>query len=512
MKSGELFRDSGVVSVPTDIEIRGISCDSRRVKDGYLFICHRGSRTDGHDFAAEAQKNGAVLILGEHPTDGIENMLLTDSTRHAESVLWYNFTDRPTDGMEKIAVTGTAGKTSVSYLLRHILSAAGKKVGMISTVGVFSGNRRLKIGENGGSSVSDISGAMTTPDPEYFFRAASEMRDDGCETIVFEASSQAIAMGRLSAIKPNSVIYTNLSQEHLDYHLTMENYFTAKASLMNYADSAIINADDPWIGRLYEMFDGKKIIRCSANSANISKSEVCALKYTPRGTDGIEYIYYSRDAVFGIKTPLLGRYSVYNTMEAAACAINLGCDPITVKAALSDFRGVDGRLCKVQLPLLKHEAEAGQLPSIFIDYAHTPASLSAVLNTARGISGGRLIVLFGCGGDRDRTKRPEMAKAALSGADFTVITSDNPRTENPEDIIEDILTGVNGDASYTVIPDRREAIKYAVNISEAGDMLILAGKGHEKYEIDADGKHPFDEEELVCDAMYQKFGINRKNT
>ncbi len=507
MRAEELFRNTGL-EAPADVEITGISCDSRRVKKGYLFICHSGNRADGHRFAAEALANGAALVVGEHRVDGVPNMILTQSSRHTESLLWYNFTSRPTDCMTKIAVTGTAGKTSVAFILRHILAACGRKVGLISTVGVYAGEIKLDTGESGGSSVSDISGAMTTPDPEYFFGAAAEMRAAGCDTLVFEASSQAIAMGRLAAVRPDRVIYTNLSSEHLDYHKTMENYFAAKASLMESADFAIINADDFMIARLHGMYPDKNIIRCTADAENVSQSEVAALKYTSHGADGIEYLYYSAGAVFRIRSPLLGKYSVYNTMEAAACAISLGADPMTVKAALSDFHGADGRLTRVRFPLLKRESEMGLLPDVFIDYAHTPDALSAVLTAVRELSDGRVIAVFGCGGERDRTKRPMMARAALSIADHTVITGDNSRGEDPEQIISDILTGADAGGSFTVIPDRREAIKYAVNIAGAGDMILLAGKGHEKYEIDSSGKHPFDEEELAQSAMYRKF---RKN-
>lgn len=502
MRLCELFRDTGI-TLPEDVEIKGIACDSRRVREGYVFICHSGGRYDGHDFAPEAIQNGAAIVISEHPIDGVDGVIVTENTRRLESQLWYNFTDRPTDGMTKIAVTGTAGKTSVAFALRHILESCGHCVGLFSTVGVYACGREISVGENGGSSVSDISGAMTTPDPEYFFKSAEKMRALGCDTLVYEASSQAIAMGRLWALVPDIVIYTNLSNEHLDYHGTMEAYFEAKASLMERSGVAIINFDDEWISKIYDRFPAKRIIRVSADPDK--DSDVRAVKYRSHGADGIEYVYDSDSVVVGLKSPLPGKYSVYNTMEAAACAVHLGCDPMSVKAALSDFRGAPGRLERVAFRGLKREYADGLIPDVIIDYAHTPEAMRAVLAAVREVTKGRLIVLFGCGGDRDRTKRPMMARAVLSYADHTIITSDNSRSEDPNRIIYDIMAGVDGEKSFTVIPDRRDAIRYAVKISSAGDVVILLGKGHEKYEIDATGKHPFDESELVRGAMYEKF-------
>jgi len=504
MKSSELFGYTGI-TLPKDTDIKGIACDSRRVREGCVFICHSGTRYDGHDFALEAVKNGAVLVIGEHKIDGVDGVIVTENTRRLESELWCNFTSRPTDSMTKIAVTGTAGKTSVAFALRHILESCGRRVGIFSTVGVYACGEGLDVGENGGSSVSDISGAMTTPDPEYFFTSAKKMLERGCDTLVYEASSQAIAMGRLAAISPDIAIYTNLSNEHLDYHGTMEAYFEAKASLMERTEVAIINSDDEWISKIYDRFPDKRIIRVSADPARDIVSDIRAIKYRSHGAGGIEYVYHSDNVVVGLRSPLPGKYSVYNTIEAAACAIHLGCDPMSVKAAISDFRGAPGRLERVSFPKLKRKCEDGEVPEVIIDYAHTPEALRAVATAVREITNGRLIVLFGCGGDRDRTKRPMMAEAVLGIADHTVISSDNSRSEDPLRIIDDIVAGICGENSFTVIPDRREAIKYAVNISMAGDVILLAGKGHEKYEIDAAGKHPFDEAELVRAAMYNKF-------
>ena len=504
MKADELFADCRVTHSFGEREFTGVCSDSRRVKAGDLFLCQTGNRNDGHDFAAEALKNGAVGILASHPIPGIPEteLAMTDDVREAESRIWNRFCGRPADGMVKIAVTGTAGKTSVVFLLRHLFRAAGYSVGVITTVGAFSGDREVSLGQNGGSSVSDVPGAMTTPDPEFFFGAVREMRDDGCGALIWEASSQSLAMKKTAAITADCAVFTNLSPEHLDCHGTVENYFAAKAGLLGLTNAAVINADDEWIARLKAMAPGKRIVTCSADPAKVARCDVCALKIASRGPDGMEYVFFSERAVFRITTPLTGRYSVYNTMQAAACALSFGIDPMTVKEALADFPGVPGRMMRVHIP---GEGTDSRLPKVFIDYAHTPGALSAVLESVREWrSGGRLTVLFGCGGDRDRSKRPLMAHTAQRFADRVILTGDNPRTEDPDGILSDLRAGIDPAKPYTVIPDRAAAIRHAVLTAEEGEILLLTGKGHEKYEIRADGKHFFDEEALAREALAEK--------
>ncbi len=491
MTASQLFEGIDVNRIP-DSEFTGIASDSRRVRPGNLFVAIRGSRFDGHDFIRDALNRGACGVLAEHEVNGIDNLILTPSARAAESLLWYNFTGRPTDGMTKIAVTGTAGKTSCAFILRHILRVSGRKVGALTTVRTMAENEIIDMGENGGSSVSDIPGAMTTPDPEYFFGAAKQMKESGCDIIIYEASSQAIAMEKLRAVRPDLAMFTNLSPEHLDYHRDMEQYFSAKASLMKNAGLAVINADDGWMKRLPGMYPQVPAVRCSLSdsAADVWVSDI-------RQQDGhVHYIYHSRGAVMRMDVPMPGIYSVTNTMMCAAASILMGADPVTVRDSLSVFCGVEGRLSRVRFP----GTAAAYLPSVYIDYAHTPDSLRAALTALREEAVGRLVVLFGCGGNRDRSKRPLMAKTAQELADLTVITGDNPRNENPDDIIDDILTGIGDGSPVKVIPDRREAIRWAVLNAQAEDTILLAGKGHEKYEITAEGKHPFDEEKIVREA------------
>ncbi|MBE6542649.1 MAG: UDP-N-acetylmuramoyl-L-alanyl-D-glutamate--2,6-diaminopimelate ligase [Ruminococcaceae bacterium] len=505
MKLSQILEGCEIIGEYCDRDVAGISSDSRKAKVGDLFICHRGHRFDGHSFAKSAVDRGAAFVLTDHLMDGIdpERQIVTSDTRASESVVWNNFLGKPADSMIKIAVTGTAGKTTTAYVLRHIFRCAGYRVGIISTVKTLAQDHEITMGENGGSSVSDLAGAMTTPDPEYFFGAVAEMKKRGCEVLIYEASSQSLELKKTSAITPDIALFTNISPEHLDCHGNMEKYFAAKCALFEGVKKAVINCDDTVVSRLPEIFCECEFIRCSAEPTSVSSSDVCALRYLSRGSEGIEYVYFSDMAVFRMKSPMIGKYSVYNTILASAAAISFGVDPLTVKEAVGSFAGVEGRMKRVCVPEVFRP-----YPTVYIDYAHTAKALESTLSALREIAEGRLTVLFGCGGDRDRTKRPEMMKAAQKFADYTIVTSDNPRGEDPDEIIRDILRGADHTKPYIVIGDRRAAIKYAVDTSAENDVIFLAGKGHEKYEITGDGIRPFDEEELVKFAVREKYSIN----
>jgi len=520
MRNDKLFGGVPLNSpLPRDFgegEIRAIRSDSRRACPGCLFVCLKGTRRDGHDAAAEALAAGAAYILGERPVPGVpeEKMLLTPDTRLAESLLWNNFTGRPADGMLKIAVTGTAGKTTVTLLLSEILRAAGRKTGVVTTVRCEAGGVPVDLGDNGGSSVSDIPGAMTTPDPEYFFTAARAMRDAGCGAFLYEASSQSLALKKTAAVVPDIAVFTNLSPEHLDFHRTMEDYFHAKASLMKGVPRAVINGDDRWLARLPSMFPETDTILCSAGdersagmrrTAGKRRGDVTARRIRSLGPEGMEYLFFSGRAAFRVRTPMPGRYSVYNTMLASAAALLTGADPAVVRDAVAGFRGADGRLIRVRV------RDGAEKPAVFIDYAHTPDAMEAVLTAVREFSPGRLTVVFGCGGDRDRSKRPLMAQIAERLADETVVTSDNPRSEDPDAIFRDILSGFRGSGPCAVIPDRARAIRYAVGSAPRDGTVLLLGKGHEKYEITADGREPFDEEAVAAEAL-ERYGSSSRET
>ena len=497
MQKDRLFDGIPVRRQTPAVEIREIFSDSRRVTPGSLFVCLTGRRFDGHDFAADALRRGAALVLAERMPEGVDpgRVLLTEDTRRAESQLWHNLTERAADAMRKIAVTGTAGKTSVAFLTAAILRACGRRVGLITTVRAEADGCEIGLGDNGGSSVCDIPGAMTTPDPEYFFGAVRRMKDAGCDTLVYEASSQSLALEKTSAIVPDAAVFTNLTPEHLDSHGTMEEYFRAKASLLRGVRHAVVNLDDPWMARLPDLFPDAEILGCTAKGN--PRAVIAATEIEERGADGIAYRWQSPRAAFRVRCPLPGRYSVMNTMEAAAVSTLFGADPDEIRGALAGFRGVPGRLERVAIP----DPDA---PRVFIDYAHTPDALAQVTEIlARS---GPLTVVFGCGGERDPAKRPGMAKAAQRYASYVVVTEDNPRAEDPDAIFRDILAGMDPDKPYALIPDRRSAIRHALAVTGQGGIVLLAGKGHEKYEIRADGRHPFDEAAVVRE-YYRERGV-----
>ncbi len=502
MESKELFDGIRTEGALPACGIREIFSDSRRVTPGSLFVCLKGGKRDGHRYAAEALERGAAAILAEHPVPGVpqEKTLLTDDTRRAESLLWYHLTGRPLDGICKIGVTGTAGKTTVTLLLSEILRAAGRRTGVISTVRCEAAGVPVDAGPNGGSSVSDIPGAMTTPDPEYFFGAAKKMREAGCDVFLYEASSQSLAYGKTSAVVPDLAVFTNITPEHLDFHGTMDAYLRAKASLLRGVPRAVVNGDDRRLLGLPELYPDTDYTFCriADTGSGEAKSGVTARNIRQLGADGMEYLWVSPRAAFRVRTPMPGLYSVMNTMLAAAAALLTGADPAIIRDAVSGFRGADGRMVRVRVPPARNGKEG---PAVFIDYAHTPEAVEAVLGTVREFTAGPVTVVFGCGGERDPAKRPRMARAAERLADTVIVTSDNPRREDPDAIFGDILAGFAGDGPAAVIPDRARAIRYAVASSPPDGTVLLLGKGHEKYEITAEGKRPFDEEAIAREAL-----------
>ena len=479
--------------------VTAMTSDSRRVAKGTMFLCVRGLTHDGHDYAAEAVEKGAVVVVCEDISCVPEgcDYIQCENTRLAEALLWNNWFGRPAYGMLSIAVTGTGGKTSVVYILKHILEKGGHTVGCVTTIAAMAGDKILSVGEHGGSSVEDTAGAMTTPDPEYFYGAIAMMRQYGCDTFVYEASSHGLDLRKTDGVKPKIAVFTNLAHEHLDYHGTMDRYLAAKARLFSSmgAEIGICNADDPYCGELMrlagEIPDNPiRFITCGAGTD--WTRNVSAMRLTDHGAEGISFLYCADDVIFRLKTPLVGKYSVYNTMEAACAALQCGVDPLTVKDALADMPCVPGRMQRLMLENIPF--------TVFLDYAHTPAALTSVLETALVMNPERLTVVFGCGGDRDRGKRPLMGQAAQKFAHRVIITGDNPRSEDPMSIIADITAGMEETLPYEVIPDRRQAILHCIRTAVAGEIILLCGKGHEKYEIRDGAKIPFDEEAIVREA------------
>ena len=484
---------------PRDMDIRGITSDSRRVGQGDLFVCIRGLHEDGHTYLQDAVKAGAIAVMTE---EGAENVpdevahIVVPNTRSALAKLYHAWYGRPGDRLRLIAVTGTNGKTSVSFMLRAIWEASMEKCGLIGTVACDSGRRHLR------GRVTESPANMTTPDPEDLYRLLAEMEADGVGTVIMEATSHALALGKLDALHFDAAIFTNLTPEHLDFHGDMESYFEAKAKLFTMCDLAILNGDDVWAEKL------RGRLRCPVRVCSMRREDAdyAAEQIRDRGVEGISYRLRASGASMRIDCPIPGIFTVMNTLQAATLALERGKSPGCIHDTLALMDGVQGRMERVRMPL-------GAECSVFIDYAHTPDAMENLLRTARVFcrDGQRLVILFGCGGERDRSKRPVMGTLAVLLADFAVITSDNSRGEKPEDIIAEIVAGIAAQKkdNYTVIPDRREAIAYVLRHAQRGDVILLAGKGHETYEIDRTGRHPFDEREIVQRVAQELYPLRR---
>lgn len=497
MRLSLLLREAGLPPASgVDPEITDIVSDSRRVHAGALFVCIRGLHSDGHAYLAQAADSGAAAAVAAHDWRGSTSLPLARSsdTRAALARLWDAFLGHPAEGMRLIAVTGTNGKTSVSYMLRAILSANLCRTGLIGTVSCFSGARRIE------APSDDPLANMTTPDPAQLYRLLAEMRADGVDSVVLEASSHALALGRLAPLRFAAGIFTNLTPEHIDFHGRMEDYLAAKMRLFPACLLGIVNGDDPHADAIRSACPGRAVTCSRHKEADYTAREVIL-----HGTDGVSYLLDSRAARFRIRSPIPGDFTVENSLLAAACALELGVSPITVQDALFSLRGIDGRIERVEL--------GGDYPfSVFIDYAHTPDALDKLLRTARAFRrpGERIVLLFGCGGDRDPSKRKPMGRIAAELADFVIVTADNSRSEPTDAIIAEILRGMDRERPHTVIADRAEAIAWAIETARPGDIILLAGKGHERYEISAAGRRPFDERRLAAEAAAAYWGGERR--
>ncbi len=484
----ELFCDIPFVCADSSVGemvVSGITSDSRKVTKGSLFLCLRGERSDGHDYAVQAAEMGAAIVVSEYPLnlpDGCIN-IVTESTRHADAMIWRNYYDNPAASMRVVAVTGTNGKTSITYMLKSILDAAGEKVGVIGTIRNYIGDEAVESN-------------MTTPLPEQLYALIAKMRDAGCNYLVMEASSHALAFEKLAGIHPEIGIFTNLTPEHLDYHKTMDHYAASKAKLFAMADCSIINYDTPYGAYMYENSRGKRVYV----SKNSHEADYRAENIEMKGIRGSEYDFVAGDEAIHIHCHIAGEFSLSNSLTAIAAAKELGYGKQVIEKAMDSLAGVAGRMERVAIP--------DEHLTVILDYAHTPDALDNVVNSILHCrkAGQRLVCVFGCGGDRDRTKRPVMGGIATEKADFTIITSDNSRTEDPDRIIADILQGVKEGANYTVIPDRKTALRYAVQNAEIDDIVLVAGKGHEDYEITKEGKRPFSEKAILLEAYNEKLG------
>ncbi len=480
-----------------DLEIEDISTDSRKTKKNALFVCLRGTQFDSHNYIQDAINNGAICVLTDkdYPEPQIKEdviFLRCDDTRAALAHLWHAWYAFPCRDLKIVGVTGTNGKTSVAHMLRTVLRTAFHTCGIIGTVGCESETGMIETASEAGLA------NLTTPDPRDLYRIFAQMRDEGVEYVVMEVSSHALALGKLAPVTFEAAIFTNLTPEHLDFHKTMEAYAAAKAMLFQKTKVAICNADSPYCDRMLKGATCRRIT-CTAKD---KKADYSADEIEIRSQNGVAYRLASARTRLRIVCPIAGEFTVMNSMQAAICALELGCSPAAIKTALATMGGVKGRMERVRLGL---EADF----SVLIDYAHTPDALEKLLLTARSLvqKGGRTVVLFGCGGDRDRTKRAVMGEIAARLADHVIITSDNSRSEDPMQIICQIVAGIPPQKAYTVIPDRASAIRYAIENAKTGDLILLAGKGHEEYEIVGGERRPFCEGRLVKEAFRSRLRI-----
>ncbi len=484
----ELCRETGI-HVPEDhkhIEIGGIATDSRKVKEGDLFVCIKGLRADGHEHIEDAVQNGAVAVLVEHDTvDRLIPVLHAENTRRASAFLYNAFYGYPTKKLKIVGVTGTNGKTSLTFMLKTIFETAMFRCGLIGTVSSYSAGRRLSVRSD------DPLANMTTPDPSELYKMLAEMVADGVEYVFMEVTSHALALGKSDAIEFETAVFTNLTPEHLDFHGDMENYFAQKQKLFGMCRRAVVNIGDAYGKRLAPMLTCPTVT-CSTLGA---PADFTLTRLQDHGVEGSEYKLVSKNHHFTIRTPIPGAFNVINTLEAAATALVMGISPSVIMAALGTLSGIDGRMERVKLGVFTDF-------SVFIDYAHTPDALYNLLTTARNLRLGqeRVVLLFGCGGDRDKSKRSIMGRIASELADLVVVTSDNSRSEDPMQIIEEIYSGMEKDADIVIIPNRRRAIEFAIREAHPEDIILLAGKGHEEYEIDANGKHYFSEKDIAAEA------------
>lgn len=478
------LQDSGEFSqLNLNPVIHALAHDSRKVGPGTLFFCIPGATTDGHDYAAQAVERGAVALVAEHAVEGggVPVLLVPDAKKAAETIAPW-FYGEPGKRLRLIGVTGTNGKTTTTHIIREIFNRAGRPTGVIGTLHVLIGDRVIPV-------------KNTTPDVLDLQATLAEMVEAGMQYAAMEVSSHALALGRVAGCEYDAAVFTNMTQDHLDFHQTLENYRDAKALLFSGLGgqetvkgnkNAIANLDDA-TGRF--MLDaavharpiGYGILQSAAVRAeDVTVRPDCAI-FRITGDFG----------EFAVRAKITGMFNVYNMLAAASVALVEGIDAAVVKEALENFTHVPGRFERVEID---------KPFSVIVDYAHTPDSLENVLRTAKQFVGGRLIVVFGCGGDRDRTKRPIMGELAARYADKVVVTSDNPRSEEPDSIVQQILAGIKGPEARSkteAITNRYDAIRYALESAQAGDVILIAGKGHETYQILADRTIHFDDREVV---------------
>ena len=463
-----------------DVPVASLQYNSRKVGKGDVFCCIVGTFSDGHAYAAQAVEAGAAALVVERELPLPVPQVVVKNTRIAMAEMAAAFYGYPARGMRIVGVTGTNGKTSTTYMLKAIAEQCGWKVGLIGTI-------RNLIGER------IIDTERTTPESVDLQRILREMKDEGVDLVVMEVSSHSLDQRRVHGIEFETAIFTNLTQDHLDYHKTFENYLAAKMRIFQQARQAVVNRDDPHAETILNALTIPYKTFGIREQADISASEIDIT------TRGVQFDMHCVPGNVRMYVPIPGLFSVFNAMGAAAAALQLGISLPAIKNGIETMGSVSGRL--EPLPT------GGRNFTVLLDYAHTPDALENILKTARGFAKGRIVTLFGCGGDRDHAKRPIMGEIAGRFSDFLVVTSDNPRTEDPMAIIEAVLEGVHkSGCPHIVVENRYEAIRYALEHAEPEDVIILAGKGHENYQEVGGGKRHFDEKEIVAELL----GTNEK--
>lgn len=471
-----------------NVSIQDITADSRAVKPNSLFVALDGATVDGHNYIDKAVAAGAVAVIVSKPV-AVPNdvcVITVADTRQAMMVCVPYFFDYPANRMRMVGVTGTNGKTTTTHMIRHILKAQGHKVGVIGTVHIMIGDTSYPIHN-------------TTPDVVDLQHILHQMVQENVEYCVMEVSSHALALGRVSGVEFDTAVFTNLTQDHLDFHKTFENYLAAKCKLFEQVSApnqvkdnkgAVINIDDSYGHRVMEKTTAPTITYSTLGKGTLNASDV------HMSTKNSQYTVNYKGESYPVSMNTTGLFNVYNTLAAIGACLQEGVSMEAIDTALKTFSSVPGRFELI---------EEGQDFAVVVDYAHTPDGLQNILETAKAIKENRIIIVFGCGGDRDATKRPIMGRIAAEYGDKIYVTSDNPRTEDPVQIVKDVEVGVKealrDGTSYEVIVDRREAINHAIHDAKAGDIVIIAGKGHENYQILKNETIHFDDREEARKAL-----------
>ena len=475
MKLKQLLANVDVkkANVQMDMEITSVVYDSRKVTPGCMFVAVVGYATDGNKYIPMALQKGAAVVVTAKEQDDTVPFVQVASDRLALARIGGNFFGHPGDAMKLIGITGTNGKTSATLLLKHVLEQTlGAKVGLVGTMANMIGEEV-------------IATERTTPESFELQALLAQMRDAGCTHMIMEVSSHAICMDRVAGLHYTVGAFTNLTEDHLDFHKTMEAYCDAKAELFRRCDKAVINKDDEWFDRITKNATAS-MLTTSVKGDSSLKAESLELL-----SDGISFTACHDGEKVAVKLPIPGQFTVYNALTVLGCAMQLGISLSDAADALKSAKGIKGRVEVVPTP--------GKDYTVLIDYAHTPDGLENVLSAVKKFCKGRLIAVFGCGGDRDPVKRPIMGKIGTEIADYAIITSDNPRTEDPMKIIQDILNGVDlTKNTFEVLENRPKAIYRAMDIAEKNDIIVLAGKGHETYQEICGVKHHLDEREVVA--------------